>query len=218
MRLTPPQNLKQGQERTKKDITYIFNPVSSNQLRNKRIAAIVRTGNRNAWDKFAQNIKRSEFSDTIAVIPNYGLHKLHRNKRGRAIRKRNSPFVTLEPDQKQLQDYILKEQNMVGWARAGWLPTYLGLNGTRAAAWVKRHAPGSGNFTDARNVPNSPFIAGYNTTSWARRSDEADRIMQNALRARAAAMKRFFEATMEVAKSGQLTQWQTKMRALAAAE
>lgn len=215
MRLTPPQNLKQGEKRTAKDINLIFNPVDPNTIKSKSIAKLIRSGNRDAWNQFARNVKKSDFSGTVAVVANYGLHKQFRNKRGRAMK---SNFVTLEPDRKALTDYIAKEVKMVGWARAGWLPAYKGLKGERDAGWINRHSPGQGIFQDGRRMIDLPFVSGHNVTSWARRSDEAGRIMNNAIKARANAMRSFYETTMKLVAEGKETTWQAKMRALAAAE
>ena len=62
---------------------------------------------------------------------------------------------------------------------------------------------------------SNPFIAAYNQTSWGKRSDEAERIMNNSIRARTNAMRSYFETIGKMVSEGELTPFQLQQQAIA---
>ncbi len=210
MKLTPPRNLQQGKKRVQRDLEKIFHPVAPSEMESKSLRKIVRAGDAEAWDAFARNVRRGPFAQTQATVPTDELHRKNRDNRGRA---RRTNFVTLYPHQRTLRDMIRSNQDNVGWAKAGWLRGYIGLGGTRAPDWVMRHTPGNGTFTDARFAAD-PMVAVYNTTSWGKKHNEAERIVSNSLKARASAMRSYFERTMKLAADGK-TPYQMQQAAIA---
>ena len=210
MMLTPPRSVSQGKTRVRLDVEKIFHPIRAEEMRSKSLYKIVRTGDAAAWDAFARNVRKGPLAQTRAIEPTKELHQANRDRRGRA---RRTKFVTLQPSYGLLKKLVKDAQERVGWARAGWLRGYLGLGGKRAPSWVTRHAPGNGTLVDARTTPINPFVAVTNLTGWAKRNDEAKRIVSNSIAARARAMRSYFEATMKQAAKGQ-TAFQAQQSAL----
>lgn len=216
MRLTPPRSVGQGKRRVAIDIRKIFNPVKLTDIHSPSVREIVRSGDVRAWDKFASNRGAGGFYGLTAVEnPSEQLHKVYRDRRGRA---RRTCFVTLYPQREAIASIIKASQARVGWAKAGWLRGYIELGGTRAPDWVRRHGVIRGQFTDGRNHPENPFVSVGNNSGWGRYKDENQRIVNAAIRARAAAIKTYFEKMMELAARGEIgvmNAWQVQQRAIA---
>ncbi len=92
-------------------------------------------------------LRKSSLRDRNAEIGalNPALHQKLRDNRGRISRQRAALIV---PDAKSIKDYIKERQQLVGFAKAGWISAGSGLGRvTRVPAWITRHvgkAPGHG--------------------------------------------------------------------------
>lgn len=231
MRLTPPRNLAQGKRRVEKDYEKIFRPLNPTLFKSQKVAALIRSGDPVAWHNFSSKIgTRSTFErmrtadtlfqatddlkGTVAVVPSKAIHNANRGKRGRAFDRPNPKMVTLKPQQRVLKQLITQSQQNVGFAKAGWVRAYTELKGDRTPEWVQRHFPGKGIWEDGRKAEN-PYIAAYNQTSWGKRSDEAERIMNNAIRARTNAMRSYFDTIGKMVSEGKLTPFQLQQQAIA---
>lgn len=211
MKLTPPRNEKQGRDRTKADMLRIFNPLKLNGWRDKGLRDIIQSGNKVAWENASRHMS-GDLARTSAVEPTEELHKRWRDPRGRG---RKTRFVTLGPQRNALAALIKAAQARVGWAKAGWLRGYYALKGMRVDGWVAKHSTVRGQFVDGRNSPEMPYIEVANDTGWGRYKEENQRIINGAIRARAQAMKTYYEKMMEIAASGQQTPFQMQQAAIA---
>jgi hypothetical protein len=214
MGITPPRTIKQGKDRVRLDLERIFRPLDPNKFRNQSIRKLIRAGDPVAWDNFSSRLREGELAQTRAIVPNERLHRSNRDKRGRAYRNPRPKMVTLKPDQEALKQMIIASQANVGHAKAGWVRAYTELGGDRAPEWVKRHFPGKGIFQDGRRNDN-PFVAAYNQTGWGKKSDEAERIMNTAIKGRANAMRSYFDTIGKMIAEGKLTPFQAQQQAIA---
>jgi hypothetical protein len=214
MRLTPPRTISQGKTRVRLDLEKIFRPLDPSKFKSDSIANLIRKGDPVAWNNFSRNLRDGSLRDTLAVIPTKALHQANRNKRGRAFDRPKPNMVTLKPQQRALKQLITEAQQNVGFAKAGWVRAYTELRGDRTPEWVQRHFPGKGIWEDGRKAEN-PYIAAYNQTSWGKRSDEAERIMNNAIRARTNAMRSYFDTIGKMVSEGKLTPFQLQQQAIA---
>lgn len=214
MRITPPKTISQGKNRVRLDITDIFRPLYPEQFTSRSIQNLVRKGDPVAWENFSSKLKGDKLANTRAIIPNERLHKANRDRRGRALPKPSPNMVTLKPNHSTLKQMILASQANVGYAKAGWVRAYTELGGDRAPEWVKRHFPGKGIFEDNRKSDN-PSIAAYNQTGWGKYSDEASRILNNAIKGRINAMRSYFDTIGKMIAEGQLTPFQAQQQAIA---
>lgn len=202
---TPPRNVAQGKAAVARDMTNMYRPLSHTTFDRPSIKKIVRTDDRQAWDKVAQNMKGSHnLQNTKAMGFSKDWHARNRNKRGRGFRAKygNMGFVTLGPEGREARKYMKEVQKRVGWARAGWNMGIFALGGqyggANIAPWIKRHGVAKGQFVDGRSLAD-PFIQVINDTSWAKNSGEGERILKNAIAARARDMESYFFRMMKLA-------------------
>lgn len=209
---TPPRNVAQGKAAVSRDITRIFMPLSHTTFREKGLRKIVRTDDRPAWDKVALNFNGSHnLQNTKAIGFSQGWHASNRISRGRArgltgkkkgTPKHNLGVVTLGPEGRESRRYLKDVQKRVGWARAGWNMGIFALGGQAGSAgiqpWIRRHGVSRGIFVDGRNLPD-PFVQVINDTSWAKHSNEGERIIRNAVSARARDMESYYFRMMRLA-------------------
>jgi len=151
-------------------------------------------------------------------------HAKHRDARGRvrgSTSKSNDTVIGRWTARNRLwvmpgslHAYVKKKQALVGHAKAGWLKAYLALGGKRIADWVARQGSASGTFVDGLSSAR-PYVAAYNNTGWGRGPD-SERIVENAMQARAKAMASYYNTTMRLAAEGKPTRWQAQVAAEAA--
>lgn len=211
MRLTPPKSAAQGRKRVQRDLEKIFHPVDPAGLDSPSLRKLVYRGDAPGWEAFARNVRKGPLAGTVAVTPDAALHQANRDSRGRA---RRTNMVTLWPQRGALKALINAAKERVGWGKGGWLRGYLALGGRRAPDWVLRHGAVRGVFVDGRSAER-PAIEVRNDTGWGR-SGESQRIVGNALAARARAMQRYFDTMMGLAAKGINTPWQTLRAQMAA--
>jgi hypothetical protein len=123
--------------------------------------------------------------------------------------------VTLWKQRAALKELRDAARGRVGWAKAGWLRAYIGLNGKRAPDFAQRFAGIKGIFEDGRGSDQNPYIAAYNDTGWGR-AGESKRIVAASMQARTRAMQTYFNTTMRLASEAKPTRWQAQMAAVAA--
>jgi len=211
MALTPPKNQAQGKARVKFDINRIFHPVNPEDLNSPALRSLVRRSDQAAWNSASSHIGKGPLSGTTAVTPTEELHRLNRDRRGRA--KRTS-YVTLWKQRGALNRLMKSVQARVGWAKAGWLNAYRALGGQRAPAWVTRHPNSPGRIIEGLSNP-LPFVEVTNETKWAGRAG-SQAIVRQALAMRARDMKTYFEKMMGLAASGTATPYQAQQAQIAA--
>ena len=198
---TPPRNVGQGKAAVTRDIMGIFMPLKHSTFQDKGIRKIVRTDDRPAWDKVAERFGSSHnLRNTKAIGFQPSLHAQRRNKRGNAgrIKYGNIGFVTLGPEGVKARAFLQAKKKLVGWARAGWNATILGLGGIVKGQLMAKHGMGHGRVINGTTAPD-PFIQAINETGWAKHRNEGDRIVRNAVQARARDMQSYFERMMKIA-------------------
>jgi len=200
---TPPRNVGQGKAAVARDLTVIYKPLSHTTFTSPSLKKIVRTDDRPAWDKVALNFKGSHnLQNTKAIGFSEDWHARNRMSRGRGRRGKggNIGVVTLGPEGRDARRYLKNIQKHVGWARAGWNSGIIGLGGTVKAPWVSRHGMGQGSLVNGTSAPD-PFIQVINSTSWAKYGSmgEGNRIIANAINARARDMESYFLRMMKLA-------------------
>lgn len=198
---TPPRNVGQGKAAVAGDITNIYRPLSHTTFTNPGIRKIVKTDDRPAWNKMALNFRGShnlQGTQAMGFTPEW--HTRNRTRRGRGVKAKygNLGFVTLGPEGRQARQYLKQTQKHVGWARAGWNQGIILLGGTVKTPWVSRHGMGNGFVVNGTTSPD-PFIQVGNTTSWAKQAKEEERILRNAISARARDMQTYFARMMRLA-------------------
>lgn len=212
MRNTPPKSKSQGQRRVSADVDKIFHPLDPGQFRSPEIARLVRNSDPTGWNAMARNLSTGPLAGTTAVVPTPQMHRANRDRRGRAKR---TPFVTLWKQRTALKELRDAARDRVGWAKAGWLRAYLGLNGKRAPEFAKKFAHIRGVFEDGRGSGDNPYIGVYNDTGWGK-AGESKRIVAASMSARTRAMETYFNTTIRLASEGKPTRWQAQMAAVAA--
>lgn len=199
---TPPRNVAQGKAAVARDITRIFGPLDQNTFDQKRLKKIIRTDNRPAWDAAAANFGDSHgLKNTKAMGFSPEWHQKNRISRGRGrySHKGNLGFVTLGPEARKVRAYIATIKKRVGWAKAGWNLGILRLGGSLTKPWISRHGINRGTFNDGRTSAD-PFVQVGNNTGWASYGQgEADRILRNAIAARARDMEAYYFRMMKLA-------------------
>lgn len=202
-RFTPPQNVGQGKAAVARDLTVIFKPLDASTFKNASLKKIIRTDNRPAWDKAAANFRGSHnLQNTKAIGFSVAWHRQNRISRGRGRRSKNGNLgvVTLGPEAREVRRYMRDKKEMVGWARAGWNAGIIGFGGIVAAKWVSKHGLGQGDFVNGTSSPE-PFVSVTNSTSWAKYGSEGEgnRILRNAISARARDMEAYYFRMMKLA-------------------
>jgi hypothetical protein len=203
---------EEGEAATSRDLQRLFQVIEPSTFRDKRLAHIVEIGDAAAWDSFAQSKNAGGFANKYAAIPSTELHDAKRDNRGR-VRKGAKPMVVLKPQHSAFHTLWRYRMSKVGHAKAGWLAAYLSLGGTRAPDWVTRHGTKNGTIVNNTANANGAFISVWNYTRWGTRNDEAGRVVSDTLKARAAAMRRYFEVMMKLAEDGKETPWQAQVAA-----
>jgi len=194
--LTP---LKAGEAATRRDISAVFKPISPSTFRSKRLQAIVRDDDREAWRVISPKFKKHGIRNTQAIGFTEGWHRANRISRGR-ISQRRLRVVTLGPQGEAARRYADRVVKRVGWARSGWNAGILAFGGKVKGSWVARHGSQGGAAYDGTASPESPFIKVSNKTSWAKyNGGEANRILRNAFQSRIKAIASYADRLMRLA-------------------
>lgn len=179
--LTPPRNLAQGRAATGRDVFRAVEPFPHAQTTDKRLRQIFRDRDHTAFNAFARRIGQP----WLAAPFSPKLHESLRDNRGRVRRRRLRTFVLGRPDTGALLRHRKRKQDHVGLAKAGWLPGLVGTGSSAVAGWIMRHyvrfGPAFlGSYEDRSQDPDNPELIARNTTPWASRRDEGERILANA--------------------------------------
>lgn len=199
IRLTPPKSKSQGTMAVRRDIYRAVQPFNVSDFRNKRLEEIVKKKDYAAFDAFARNIGGNDTLKNARAAPwDPRLHEDRRDRRGR-VRSTAKPWFLLgRADRGALRRYIREKTDNVGIAASGWLRA-LHLLGGRESAFVERHGEGWGQVKDERANLTNPSVTAINRTPWARRKDEAQRIITNAQAGRVGAMRTHLRKLVEAA-------------------
>ena len=199
---TPPRNQAQGRVAVARDLSSIFRPLDQRTFEDKRLRKIIREDNRPAWNAAARHMTGThKLRNTQAMGFSEEWHRRNRNRRGRTVRAKygNLGYVTLGAEAKAARNYMKVIKDRVGWARAGWNMGVIAFGGIVTAAWVRRHSVARGQAIDGRNSPD-PYVQVINDTGWARsRGSEGNRILRNAIAARARDMEAYAMRMMRLA-------------------
>jgi hypothetical protein len=207
---TPPRNVGQGRAAVVRDLTVIFKPISQTTFDNKGIRKIIRQDDRDGWNKAALNFgNEHQLRNTKAIGFSTAWHTQNRMSKGRGRRGKNGNIgvVTLGPEARKVRSYISEKKQLVGWARAGWNMGIIAFGGTVSSGWISKHGMIRGAVVDGRTNA-SPYIRVLNDTGWAKYNagGEGERILNNAVRSRAADMQTYFRSMMLLAKTKAETQ------------
>jgi len=207
---TPPRNVGQGRAAVVRDLTVIFKPISQTTFDNKGIRKIIRQDDRDGWNKAALNFgNEHQLRNTKAIGFSTAWHTQNRMSKGRGRRGKNGNIgvVTLGPEARKVRSYISEKKQLVGWARAGWNMGIIAFGGTVSSGWISKHGMIRGAVVDGRTNA-SPYIRVLNDTGWAKYNagGEGERILNNAVRSRAADMQTYFRRMMLLAKTKAETQ------------
>lgn len=196
---TPPRNLGQGKAAVAKDIMGLYFPLSHTTFTDSGIKKIVRTDDRQAWNVISPKLSSTHgLRNTTAIGFSPGLHHRMRNRRGRVkVKYQNIGYVTLGQEGRKSRAYLKSKQKLVGWARAGWNAAIWGLGGNLGPSWISRHGA-QGRLTDGR-MSADPYIYVLNDSSWAKNRKEGERIVRNAITARARDMESYYFRMMKLA-------------------
>lgn len=135
---------------------------------------------------FEEMLKNANISGQLIKAPTEALHNRLRNNRGRITRGRRQTYIVT--DARARDRFIKKKQDLVGRAKAGWLPAADAL-GVSVPAWIRRQAA-EGSVRQGSYDRHSPYIVITNSVSYMRKQDQDLRILQIALRNRLGALER----------------------------
>lgn len=198
---TPPRNVAQGRAAVTRDIMRVFRPLSHTTFTDKRIRKIVQKDDRPGWDAAALHFNGTHaLKNTQAIGFTQDWHQRNRDRRGRVKgRGNNLGKVTLGPEGRQARSYLNQIKKHVGWAKAGWNMGIYALGGYVRAPWISRHGLNRGRLNDGRMSPD-PFVHVINDTGWGKYGGgEAERILRNAISARARDMEAYYFRMMSLA-------------------
>lgn len=176
MQFTPPHTLAEGRAAVARDVLRAVSPFPYAQTKDKRVKKLWRDRNYAAFNAFAAAIGQPWTAAPFSAQ----LHEGQRTARGTVNRRRRRVFVLGRADTGELSRYKKHKQDNVGIAKSGWLIGLWGSGG-RATDWITRHGFGFGTFTNASMATQEPYLEARNRSPWARRRDEGDRALANAM-------------------------------------
>jgi hypothetical protein len=195
LQFTPPKSRVQGVTATRKQISLAVRSFNVSEFKSPRLAEIVRTKNYRAFEAFMQNVSNDALRYARAAPFSPELHERVRDNRGR-VRSNKKIFVIGRADRNALKSYIKAKVDNVGIAASGWLAALHKLGG-KEASWIERHGERHGAVIDERNSPDMPNVTAINTTPWASRQDEGQRIIRAAKASRTSAMRTYLQKALE---------------------
>jgi hypothetical protein len=204
---SPPRSKGQGEAAVKRDIMRLFYPLAAKDFKNPGIAKIVREDDRDAWETVSGRFPNgSLLKNTTAISVSPEFHQRNRNQRGK-VGSANRPimgYVTLGAEGVKAHKYADRIKKNVGWAKAGWNMGVIAFGGRVRDPWVARHSLARGKIVDGRSEPD-PWVRVINDTGWAKSGvgqQEGNRIIRNAVDARARDMQKYAERMMQLAADG----------------
>jgi hypothetical protein len=183
---TPPHSLAEGRIATRRDVYRAVKPFEVDSFRDPRLKQIVEDCDYAAFGAFMQYVKNPALQGAEARPWSESLHQDQRDRRGRVLRSRKV-FVIGRPAVSAFKKYLTRKLDNVGIAAAGWLAA-LHLLGGFETSWIERHGTRYGSVIDQRSDPANPSVTAINSTPWASRKEEGERIIRYAMASRANAM------------------------------
>lgn len=170
-----------GLRAVERDILKTMRPLRGEDFQNKELARIIDNRDASRYEKFVRFLpSTSPLKNTRVVGFSPSEHSSKRNGRG-SVRRDYKQVVLGDEQSDQLEDYIVKVQKRVGWAKAGWCAAWKFLGG-EPPAYVNRHTYTAGSYIDNLNNKTSPTITLVNRTKWGVR--EGARIIRDAVKVR----------------------------------
>jgi hypothetical protein len=194
---TPPHSRAQGRQRVTTDIFHAVKPFAVDTFRSKRLAAIVEKKDYAAFAAFTQHVTNPQLAGATAAPWSPSLHQSQRVSRGRVVKWNTKVFVLGTADRRALKEYTKKKLALVGFARSGWLAALTSVGGT-VAGWISNQPQlGQSRVIDDLDS-DKPSITSINSTPWANRQDEGERIVSNAMESRVHAMETSLKKQLEL--------------------
>lgn len=200
IRFTPPKNVNQGKNSVRLDLLRAMKPLSPELFTDETLKRDART---KTGPEMAEILKVFPGWENWKVRPfdNQSLHYAAWKKGSRIKGQRTIAYPAAD-----VADYLKKKQSRVGRLRAGWAVAFLALGGS-TSKWITRHIMGArGKIVDASRNTTAPSITIGNHAMGV---GQTERIVANALRARANAMTR----RIKLALSGYSADMAAGMRA-----
>lgn len=198
IRFTPPKTLQQGRAAVSRDIRKTMRPFDPAAIRDSGLRDVVERKDIAGYNAIAANVKSGPMAGTTAIAFSPEVHTRRRNRIGRVGAA--SRQVVLGADARSLQTYIKDVQSRVGFAKSGWLAALRLVGGRRAQAFVERQGTAGGRVVDERRDPDNPSITAINSTPWASRRDEGNRIINSAMFMRSQAIVSKIKTKLRLAR------------------
>lgn len=193
-----------GRKATATDIYKTMRPFDPKDIKTKGMMKIVANKDIAAFNIVAARSGRSFMNGARAVAFSPAYHLDARNSRGRVPGgSRNQ--VVLGSDVPLLHNYVKTVLSHVGVAKGGWAPAYnlvRSPDGWQLPDWVERQGGYRGSVIDDRDNADNPSITAINSTPWAVRKDEGERIKTDAYASRAEALRTKFKVALRLARDG----------------
>jgi hypothetical protein len=182
---------KIGKAAVARDISKVFQPLTkiravespTNTALAKRIKKLVRARNFDALTAILKNLGFKNIRILERAEGSY--HIAARDSRGHVGKRAALNFVFNAPSVNQ---YIRKEQNKVGFAKAGWCQAAAALK-AKVPAWIKKHAGAAGSVIDNTRDKLNPHIIVANEVPYIQKAGQDLRIIQRALDSRRVNLK-----------------------------
>lgn len=187
--LTPPDTTDQGAKAVKRDIGLLVRPLESGTFDSPRVKALLDRNDVAGFQAFARNVPSLANAKIIRAEDVPELHRASRDNRGRVRRSSFAGNYVLGFDQvRTLGNYIARKVSHVGMAIAGWTPALHFLGGAVTKSVSILDVPEHGSFRSTLEDSLKPSIDAINSSPWASRHDEGQRIIANARNARIGAL------------------------------
>lgn len=136
-------DLSVGRKAVSGDLKRAMRPITPEQMtRNKRMAEIVRTGNKEAWNAVASKLRSGPLAKTTAIDFSVSAHTSQRNRYGRVLRDRRKVVFGVD----KWTEYRNILWTRVGILKSGWNAAMLNpalqhgdKDSIKVPNYVKRH-------------------------------------------------------------------------------
>ncbi len=185
-------DLSIGRKAVAFDIYKTMKPFDPKGLTNKGLIRAIVNKDFAAFDAIAAHAKAPWLINAKGIAFSPSVHTSRRNPRGRVVGPNLNNRVLGTDGSTQLNAYVASIQKRVGYAKSGWSAAYnlvADPEGRGLPAYVQRQGMSGGEVVDDRNNETNPSVTAINTTPWAVRKDEGERIKADAYFSRAQAIR-----------------------------